>query len=189
MAGRRASRYVALLRGINVGGKNLVAMPALKAWFVAQGLGDVATYIQSGTVLFTSAEPTATLVARIEAGLSRTFGYPALVVLRTRAQLRAVVEGAPPGFGSRPALFRYDVIFLKEPLSAAEALDPLPRNPGVDAVSAGRGVLYFSRLVRKASQSRMSRIVSLPMYQRMTVRSWNTTTRLLALLEARVASR
>jgi uncharacterized protein (DUF1697 family) len=52
----------------------------------------------------------------------------------------------------------------------------------VDQVWAGRGVLYFSRLIEKASQSQLNRLVSQPLYQRMTIRNWNTTTRLLALL-------
>ena len=176
-------RYVALLRGINVGGKNLIGMPALKAFFEAQGFAGVATYIQSGNVVFTSSEGSAALVARIEAGLSEAFAYPASVVLRSRQQLRRIVEGAPAGFGARPALYRYDVIFLKEPLSASEALERAPARPGVDQVFSGSGVLYFSRLVRKASESRMSRITALPIYRQMTIRNWNTTTRLLELLD------
>ena len=181
-------RYVALLRGINVGGKNLVAMPALKAFFEAQGFSDVATYIQSGNVLFTSAERGAALTARIEAGLAAAFGRPACVVLRSRQQLRRVVEGAPAGFGSRPAVRRYDVIFLKEPLSAPEALAQVPARPGVDRVFAGEGVLYFARSIRDASRSRMSRLFSLPIYGSMTIRNWNTTTRLLELMEGRGGS-
>jgi uncharacterized protein (DUF1697 family) len=54
---------------------------------------------------------------------------------------------------------------------------------GVDKVSAGPGVLYFSRLIRKAAQSRLNRIVSMPIYQSMTIRNWNTTTKLLELME------
>jgi uncharacterized protein (DUF1697 family) len=189
------ARYVALLRGINVGGKNLLGMPALKAFFEAQGHADVATYIQSGNVLFTSPERSSALVTRLEAELSRAFGYPATVVLRSREQLRRILDEAPAGFGARPALYRYDVVFLKEPLSAREALALVPTRPGVDQAFAGRGVLYLSRLIAKASQSRMSRIVSLPIYQRVTIRNWNTTTRLAALLAepgagaARVARR
>lgn len=176
-------RYVALLRGINVGGKNLVAMAALKAWFEGEGFREVATYIQSGNVLFTAGERSAELVPRLEAGLARAFGHDASVVLRSREQLRKVVQGAPPGFGARPALYRYDAIFLKEPLTAAAALAAAPRNPEVDRVSAGQGVLYYSRLVAEASRSRMSRITGLAMYKQMTIRNWNTTTALLARLE------
>lgn len=176
-------RYVALLRGINVGGKNLISMPALKAFFEAQGLEEIATYIQSGNVIFTSRERGPALVRRLEAGLSGGFGYSASVVLRSRPQLRKVVAEAPRGFGARPALYRYDVVFLKEPLTAREAMRSVSAKPGVDEAFAGRGVLYFSRLVAKLTQSRLSRIASTPAYRQMTIRNWNTTTKLLALLD------
>ena len=176
---------VALLRGINVGGKNLISMPALKTFFEAQGLADVATYIQSGNVLFTSNEQSSVLAARLEPELSKVFDYNASVVLRSQQQLRGVVDGAPAGFGAQPALYRYDVIFLKDPLSAAEALPSVTAKEGVDQVFAGKGVIYFSRLVERAAQSYLSRLVSKPVYKNMTIRNWNTTTRLLELVAAR----
>lgn len=176
--------YVALLRGINVGGKNLIKMPALKACFEANGFEDVATYIQSGNVLFGSPETrAAALVARIEAMLAETFGYAAAVVVRNRSQMRAVVGKAPGGFGSEPAKHRYDVIFLKEPLTARAAIQSVPTKPGVDEAHAGTGVLYFSRLISKATQSRLNRIVSSPIYPSVTIRNWNTTTKLLRMME------
>jgi uncharacterized protein (DUF1697 family) len=55
--------------------------------------------------------------------------------------------------------------------------------PGVDDARAGTGVLYFSRLISKASQSRLSRLVGLPVYKNMTIRNWNTTTALLRMIE------
>ncbi len=89
-------RYVALLRGINVGGKNLIKMPVLKACFEADGFEDVVTYIQSGNVVFASPETRAEgLTQRIEAMLAETFGYQATVVVRNRTQMRAVVDRAP----------------------------------------------------------------------------------------------
>lgn len=175
--------YVALLRGINVGGKNLIKMPALKACFEADGFEDVATYIQSGNVLFRSSGSGSALGRRIESMLSKTFDYRASVVLRSRSQMRAIVEGAPQGFGADPSAFRYDVIFLKEPLTARAALKQVPVKEGVDEVVAARGVLYFSRLISRASQSRLSRVVSMPIYQSMTIRNWNTTTRLLRMMD------
>ncbi|GAO01206.1 DUF1697 domain-containing protein [Anaeromyxobacter sp. PSR-1] len=176
------SRYLVLLRGINVGGKNLIGMPALKAAFEADGFSEVATYIQSGNVLVSTSERGATLVPRIEAMLSSAFDYPASVVVLSRAQLRRVVEHAPDGFGTRPERFRYDAIFLKAPLSPAQAVERVPVNPEVDEVTAGPGVLYFSRLIAKASQSRMSRVIGQPTYKQMTIRNWNTTTRLHELM-------
>lgn len=176
--------YVALLRGVNVGGKNLIKMPALKACFEANGFEDVATYIQSGNVLFTSpASPAAELTRRIEAMLADAFDYVPTVVVRSRKQMRAIVEGAPKGFGAQPAKYRYDVIFLKEPLTAKAALKEVPARPDVDEVHAGRGVLYYSRLISRATQSRLSRVVSMPIYQSMTIRNWNTTTTLLRKMD------
>ena len=93
------SRYVALLRGINVGGTNLIKMIELKACFEQQGFRDVATYIQSGNVLFTSAESgRVELIRRIEAALARAFSYRARIVLRSRREMRDIVTHAPDGF-------------------------------------------------------------------------------------------
>jgi uncharacterized protein (DUF1697 family) len=176
--------YLALLRGINVGGKNLIRMPALKACFEAGGFEDVVTYIQSGNVLFRAVGSGEALTRRIEEMLVETFpSYAASVVLRSHAQMRAVVGEAPRGFGKEPAKYRYDVIYLKEPLTARAALKDVPTREGVDEAHPGKGVLYFSRLASRAAQSRLSRIVSMPIYQRMTIRNWNTTTKLLAMMD------
>jgi uncharacterized protein (DUF1697 family) len=182
-----ATRYVALLRGINVGGKNLIGMPVLASCFEAGGFGSVSTYIQSGNVLFETARGRRDLVNEIEAMLLAAFRVPLVVVLRSHAQLAAVVAGSPRGFGKDPGRYLYDVVFLKEPLTAAAALRDIATRDGVDEVAAGKGVLYFSRLQARAAQSRLSRVASLPTYKSMTIRNWNTTTKLLALLDARAA--
>lgn len=176
--------YVALLRGINVGGKNLIRMSDLKACFEAQGFENVSTYIQSGNVIFSApASSAATLTAALEAALGKTFGYAARIVLRTRKQLDETVRLAPKGFGKDPAKYRYDVLFLMEAITAAAALDVVPCKEGVDQVHAGKGALYFSRLISKATQSRLNKLVALPIYKSMTIRNWNTTTKLLALMQ------
>ena len=178
------TRYVALLRGINVGGKNLIKMPALKAAFEEDGFGNVSTYIQSGNVLFDAPDAdSAKLMKRIEKMLAEAFDYIPTVVVRSRRQMRATVDRAPKGFGSQPSKYRYDAIFLKEPLTAREAMKHVPTNPAVDTADAGTGVLYFSRLTAKATSSRLNRIVGSPIYPSITIRNWNTTTKLLALME------
>jgi uncharacterized protein (DUF1697 family) len=175
------NRYVALLRGINVGGQNLIKMLELKACFEKQGFRGVATY---GNVLLTAGESgRGQLVRRIEAALGRTFDYRASVVLRSRQEMRDIVERAPKGFGAHPARYRYDIIFLKAPLTASTAMKRVRTREGVDQAHAGDGVLYFSRLISRASQSQLSRLVSLPIYQSMTIRSWPTTTTLRRLLD------
>ena len=93
------------------------------------------------------------LTRQIEKALSKTFAYQARVVVRSFEQIKAIVDRAPKGFGVRPAAYRYDVIFLKDPLTADEAMKSMTAKPGVDRVFAGDGVLYFSRLISKAAQS------------------------------------
>jgi uncharacterized protein (DUF1697 family) len=184
------ARYVALLRGINVGGNNLIRMPALAACFTDHGFGDVVTYIQSGNVVFSAGrEPRTELVARIERMLSTTFEhYDASVVVASASQMRSIVADAPARFGDDPSRFRYDVIFLKPPLTALAAVRDLPVKEGVDTVAAANGVIYHSRLTERATQSRLSRVASMPIYRQMTIRNWNTTTKLLELLGAPAGS-
>jgi len=76
------------------------------------------------------------------------------------------------------------VIFLKPPLTAKTALRSMSMKEGVDRGWAANGVLYFSRLTSRATSSRLNRVVSLPIYQQMTIRNWNTTTKLRELLDA-----
>ena len=178
-------RYVGLLRGINVGGRNPVSMADLRAAFETAGFSAVSTYIQSGNVLFESDEPIGSLQGNVEALLERRLGFPLVVVVRSHRQLRNVVDKAPKGFGKTPDTYHSDVIFLKGPLSARKAMRVVEPREGVDQAWTGSGVLYFARLSARRTQSRMNRIVGTPEYQQMTIRSWTTTTKLLGLLDAR----
>ncbi|HRQ22749.1 MAG TPA: DUF1697 domain-containing protein [Anaerolineales bacterium] len=177
------TQYLILLRGINVGGKNII-MADLKACFESLGFSDVVTYIQSGNVLFKSADKDKVkLTSEIEMELSKRFNYAARLVTVMHKELKKTVDTAPRGFGGEPEKFRYDVIFLKEPLTPKEAMKSVSTKGGVDAAYVGKHVLYFSRLISKASQSHLTKIISMPVYQSMTIRNWNTTTKLLALME------
>ena len=179
------NQFVAFLRGINVGGKNLIKMTELKACFEALGFENVSTYIQSGNVLFRAENSARTrLTSQIEDALSKTFSYNSRVVVRSHKQMREIIVHAPKDFGSDPATYRYDVIFLKEPLTAAQAMKSVTTKEGVDQAFAGTGVLYFSRLISRATQSHLSRIITMPVYQSMTIRNWNTTTKLLSIIES-----
>lgn len=176
--------YVALLRGINVGGNNIIKMADLKAHFIRMNFTDVATYIQSGNVIFTSEETNISkLTTNIEQELSKKFAYTSKIVLLNYQQLEETVENAPPEFGEDPKKYRYDVLFIKPPLTPQEAIKSISIKAGVDEVSCGNYAVYFSRLISKITQSHISRIVQLPIYQNITIRNWNTTTKLLSLME------
>ena len=178
------NQYLVLLRGINVGGKNIIKMADLKVNFEEMGFMNVRTYIQSGNVLVESAEKDKDLLtAKIESELSRRFNFQARVVVVSQKELAAIIKSAPEGFGQDDENFRYDVIFLKEPLTPKEAMKSVSVREGVDTAHAGKQALYVSRLISRASQSHLTKIIGLPVYQHMTIRNWNTTTKLLALME------
>lgn len=177
-------QYVALLRGINVGGNNIIKMTELKACFDAQGYTNVATYIQSGNVLF-EAEHTnpVKLTTDIERALTTAFNYEAKAVVRSRIELEQIIKAAPPYFNGPEGEYRCDVIFMKEPATVEQAMAVMTLKEGVDMVEPGTGVVYFARLTSRATQSRLSRIISLPIYKNMTIRNWNTTRKLLQKME------
>jgi uncharacterized protein (DUF1697 family) len=179
-----ASPHVALLRGINVGGRNKVPMKDLLACVDAgDDYADVATYIQSGNVVFTT-ENTDLRVMEIdlEVRIQDRFGFPVPVVVRSLAEMTATVESAPAWFGGPD--HRCDVIFLKHPLTADDAFDALPSpREGVDHWGKGpAGCLYASRLTAQATKSRLGQIAASPIYPAITIRNWNTTTKLQSLL-------
>jgi uncharacterized protein (DUF1697 family) len=175
--------YVALLRGINVGGKNLVAMREVAAAFRDAGYGNVRTHGQSGNVLFeTDHGGGLELETSIETFLHQRCALPMLVVVRSREELAATVAAAPPNHGSD--LLRSDVFFLKSPLTAHIVFAKLPElRQGVDSMSPGPGVLYFSRVAAQATKTRVQRVFAMPEFQQMTVRTWKVTTRLLTMLD------
>ena len=111
MAEPASTRYVALLRGINVGKARQVAMPRLAELLTSAGHGDVRTHRRSGNVLLTSALGEQELAAALAGAIEAEFGFAVPVVLRTGADLAAVVEHDPLG-GSATDPSRYSVTFL-----------------------------------------------------------------------------
>jgi uncharacterized protein (DUF1697 family) len=175
------ARHLALLRGVNVGGKNLVKMAELRLAFEELGFEDVSTYIQSGNVLFRAPrQKRDALAAEIERDLSKRFGIELKAVILSPAQLQRVIDEAPEGFGGPD--HRCDVIFVREPLTVAQAMAVIETREGIDQMWAGPGVVYFSRLDERASGSRLSKFAGRPEYQNVTARNWNSTTKLAALL-------
>jgi uncharacterized protein (DUF1697 family) len=185
------SRYVVLLRGINVGGKNPVPMARLRAVLEELGFSDVATYIASGNVILDSGRSAAEIGALIEEALPMRFALHderVRVLVLAHERLRAIVDGRPEGFGSQPDRYHSDAIFLMG-IDAAEAMAAFDPREGVDAVWPGDGVIYSQRLSAERTKSRLSKAMGTPAYKSMTIRNWNTTTALLAMLQARAAGR
>lgn len=176
--------YICLLRGINVGGKNIIKMADLRDCLTNLGLENVNTYIQSGNIVFDSKiTDKQALSKQIEDAINEQFGFLPPTLLLSKEDLDKAINQAPKSFGSKPEKYRYDVIFLFPEVSAKEALDQIEAKEGVDTVNSGDVAIYFSRLVAKATQSKLSKIIKKPIYQKITIRNWRTTNKLVEMVE------
>jgi uncharacterized protein (DUF1697 family) len=178
-------RYVVLLRGINVGGRNRVPMAGLRRCLQEIGCTEVATLIASGNAVVRSSLSAAGLATAIEQALPERFSLDSVLVrvlVLPVSRFRAIAEGRPDGFGEHPETYHSDVIFLLD-ISAREAMRVFDPRDGVDRVWPGNGAIYSQRLSAERAKSRLGKIVGTPAYGSMTIRSWNTTMRLLAMLD------
>lgn len=173
-------RYIALLRGINLGGRR-VKSPELRAVFEQLGFDDVATFLASGNVIFDAdADSEEELATRIEAGLRDVLGYEVATFVRP---CRELAEAASPGRLSGTRLsdeegVTINVVFLGEavPPELAEAAESL-RSDDDDFISAGRELYWLRR--GRISESPAWRPLEKALGGRGTMRNLNTVRRLL----------
>lgn len=180
--------YVVLLRGINVGGKNKVSMAMLKAALEALDFKNVRTYINSGNVVLQSTLDAKTIAQQIEVMLPLTFKLDSSLIkilTLTYEQLQAIVESKPKGFGEQPNTYHSDVIFLMG-ISEDEALKVFNPREGVDTIWPSKNVIYSQRLSSERTKSRLNKVVGTPAYASMTIRNWNTTTKLLQIMSLEI---
>ncbi|BEG98930.1 DUF1697 domain-containing protein [Bacteroides sedimenti] len=177
--------YIALLRGINVGGKNMIKMPELKKALEAIGLNAVQTYIQSGNVIFESDEEEATLQVIIENKIEAAFGFPVKVVLRMLAELEKMILDCP---------FSKDEISEAESLSDKECLyvallSTVPQKDKTEYLNAyrsdsddyriiGRDVYLLFR--NSISKSKLANNLQ-KLDETVTIRNWKTLNKLVLL--------
>jgi uncharacterized protein (DUF1697 family) len=179
-------KFVALLRGINVGGKNKVLMAELKSCFEELGCENVRTYIASGNVIFESNKSAAKLAKGIQETLPKKFRLDSELIttlVLSHDQLKKVINQAPKGFGTEPVKFHSDAIFLMG-IPSDKAFKIFNPREGVDKVWQGDLAIYSQRLSALRTKSRLSKIMSSPLYKQMTIRSWATTVKLLELMNA-----
>jgi len=174
--------YIALLRGINVGGKNIIKMADLRECLEKEGFSNVQTYIQSGNVILQSdGENGDALLNRIQSALRSTFDYHNPVVLIRFDHLEQIISDAPSGFGEDRENYKYDVLYLKPPLTAPEAIDEIPVRENVDIAWEGPGVIYYRRTAEHLTKSMLNKLPSKPVYQQMTIRNWRTTNKIFEI--------
>lgn len=179
------NRYVLLLRGINVGGKNKVPMKELRTCLEKLGFANITTYIASGNVILESEKSAEKVKSIIEKALPDTFKLDSeliKVLVMTKSQLKSVIDKKPKGFGESPEKYHSDAIFMMD-IDPHEAMLVFSPKEGIDMVWEGSGVIYSQRLSAQRTKSRLSKIVGTTAYKSMTIRNWNTTMKLLEMLK------
>ena len=160
-------------------------MSDLKKCLEDLNFSNISTYIASGNVILKSDKGAEEVKAQIEGALPERFELDnelIKVLVLTRNQFQAVIDNKPEGFGEQPETYHSDAIFLMG-IDSAQAMPVFDLREGVDKVWPGEGVIYSQRLSAQRTKSRLSKIMGTPVYQSMTIRNWNTTTKLLKMLE------
>jgi len=179
----RLKVFVALLRGVNVGGNNMISMSSLKKSFEAVGFPHVTTYINSGNIVFTTKEKDARkLEKRIEQMLSKEYELGSRVVVRSLPEMEQLVNNLPRSW-SADSRWRYNVIFLRHSIDSEAILTDLPANSDIEEIVYRPGALLWSAQATEMSRTNLAKLSSRKVFQDMTVRNLNTTKKLCDLMK------
>ena len=170
------ARYVALLRGINVGGRAKVPMAGLRATCESVGCTDVLTYIQSGNVVLTSPLDPVKLRAELEGAIAEQFGVSPVVVIRTPRQLAEVVAGNPyPGDADN-----VHVAFLAEALTEEQTAAVAKLEWPPEEIAARATEVYF-HLPDGMGRAKLPELFGRRVKTPATVRNWRTVNKLVEM--------
>lgn len=177
--------YVALLRGINVGGKNKIAMPKLKLTFERLGLSDVQTYINSGNIIFreTNSRPFSKLTKLLEDAIEEDFHLTIKVLLRSKENIQKIEKSLPDNWVN-DQITKCDVMFLWEDFDSKDIVQKLSIKPEIDEVKYVAGAILWRIEKKNYGKSGMNKIVGTKLYRHMTIRNCNTVRKIAALIEA-----
>jgi uncharacterized protein (DUF1697 family) len=175
--------YVALLRGINVGGNNMIRMSSLKASFEQMGFTDVSTYINSGNIIFKTKEDDARrLESDIEKMLRKEYELDCKVVVRSFAEIATLIKSLPKIWNSDTD-WKYNVIFLRHSIDSKKILESLHPKPDIEQITYHPGTLLWCARTKDVTRSAMVKLPGQKIYQDMTVRNLNTTRKLFDLMK------
>jgi uncharacterized protein (DUF1697 family) len=181
-------RYVALLRGINVGGKTLIRMADLKTCFETLGFDGVSTYIASGNVLFGTGEADDPgLATTIEAAIEQQFELPVKVVVLDQNAYARIVEAIPTSWIGDDTV-RANVAFMRPGTDASEVVRQLEPDPAIEEMTAVDGAILWATRRDSLNRSVVRKLIGGAAYKELTIRNLNTTLKLNDLLTGSVGA-
>ena len=176
-------RYVALLRGINVGGNAKVPMPKLKNAFEELGYTNVVTFINSGNIVFTSnVKSIKKLVADIEKHLEKLFQFKIVVLIRDQSEIESIVAKVPNKI-SNDKVTKCDVLFLQDEINNKSILKEMPFDKTLEKLNYYDHALVWTISRENQPKSKMVKIIGTKMYKQLTIRNINTVRKILELMK------
>ncbi|MCL1799500.1 MAG: DUF1697 domain-containing protein [Eggerthellaceae bacterium] len=173
--------YIALLRGINVGGNNKISMAELKAAFCEAGFSDVRTYINSGNVVFTSDLDASAVQAACEAIIAEEFALSIAVAVLTAGELADALAHAPDWWGSAPDA-KHNAIFVIPPATAQDVCAEVGEiKPEYEKCAYHGRLIFWSAPMETFSRTRWGSVSKRTTYQKITIRNSNTAFKLAEL--------
>lgn len=174
--------YVALLRGINVGGNAKIEMSKLRQMFERLGFDNVKTYINSGNVIFeNNKHPCSDLVEIIESSITRTFGMKVPVVIKNTNNIQSIIETIPSQWVN-DSVMKTDVLFLRPEIDSPDILSKITTNPKLENVIYDHGVLVWNIARDNVSKGNGIKLIGTDIYKGITVRNVNTVRKIAALM-------
>ena len=173
--------YVALLRGINVGGQRKVEMGRLKEAFERTGAESVRTYINSGNVIFSDDRAIPELVPLLERAIEEEFGFQVKVLLRSHETIASVVEAIPDTWVNDKTE-RTDVWFLWEGFDSPDVIDGLTIKDGIDEVFYVDGAVVWRADGAQLTRSGRGKVIGSELYKHLTARNVNTLRKIHELM-------
>jgi uncharacterized protein (DUF1697 family) len=178
--------YVALLRGINVGGSNKVEMKKLKITFENLGFTTVSTYINSGNVIFEDSNLShENLIQAIEEAILKDFGLSIKVLVRNISNIENVVKVIPETWQNN-AEMKTDVMFLWDEVNSKEVLSQFKCKPGIDNLLYVSGAVVWNIGRKNYNQSSVPKMIGSKLYTQMTARNVNTVRKVFGLMKGLV---
>lgn len=180
--GEYVIKYIALLRGINVGGKNKVSMKELKELLEKNGFQDVVTYINSGNIIFSSDNPDIEFLKRnCEALIFEKFKLELSLMVISAEELIEALNNAPDWWGADKES-KHNAIFVISPTTVDEVFKEVGEiKPEYEKVSSFGKVIFWSAPLKTFSRTRWSKVVGKSVYNKITIRNSNTVKCLVEL--------
>ncbi|TGK50200.1 DUF1697 domain-containing protein [Leptospira kanakyensis] len=166
-------KYIALLRGINVGGNRKVEMKKLRTLFESLGYTEVSTYINSGNIIFESEDDTKTVLTKITKSFEKIFDFEIPTLVKTEKEMKKIANAIPEGW-QNDATQKTDVAYLFPEADSKKIIEELPLKKEFLEIRYMKGAIIWNIKRENLNKSQLTKLISHKLYKGMTIRNVNT---------------